>query len=272
MNKEKKDVIFVVLTYRNTEDLEDFFISLSSCNATNKVIIVNAFFDKETSEIFQKKAEYYQADFIEIENKGYGYGNNIGIKHAKEHYDFKYLIISNPDIELNKFSLEALKGAEKGVVGPEIIAKNGKRQNPMYYIKSTMALKLIYFGIKRNSRMLFFLGRVINKLIRDIGRKKAAKFQGSLLPVYQLHGSFVIFSFFALEKLGTVYDETMFLFAEESYLSYLLEKNRIPSFYCKEIQVYHKEDGSMQFRTDINAQLRQANVYVYEKYYHFGRG
>ncbi len=37
-------------------------------------------------------------DFINIENRAYSYGNNIGIKHANEKYNYKYLVISNPDI------------------------------------------------------------------------------------------------------------------------------------------------------------------------------
>lgn len=69
--------------------------------------------------------------------------------------------------------------------------------------------------------------------------------------------------------MGNIYDENIFLFSEESYLSKILAEQGTKAYYCNDIKVLHKEDGSVKFRTDIDEQLRKASVYVYEKYYHF---
>ena len=92
------DFVFVVLVYRNTKDLEDFFCSLKV--PYSKVVVVNSFFDDKTEQEFQSIAQRNRADFISVPNKGYGFGNNTGCRYALENYKFKYLVISNADIEI----------------------------------------------------------------------------------------------------------------------------------------------------------------------------
>lgn len=48
----KYDFIFIVLVYRNTKDLKDFFDSYNLANS--KVIVVNSFYDKESESDFKK--------------------------------------------------------------------------------------------------------------------------------------------------------------------------------------------------------------------------
>lgn len=270
MVKNKYDFIFVVLTYRNYEDLKDFFASLSLCEGTYKVIVVNAFYDVESKERIKHIAVDQNADFIEIENLGYGYGNNKGIEFAKENYDFDFLIVSNPDIEIHRMNKTDFAGFHSAVIAPKIQSLSGKMQNPMFYKKSLIALKMIYNGLKGNKKKLFVCGCAINKGIRIWGNLLAKiSLNKGILKIYQAHGSFVIFSREALEKLGKVYDENIFLFAEECYLAKILEEKNIFTFYNPNIKVLHKEDGSMQYRSDISEQMVKSNVYVYEQYYHF---
>lgn len=101
------DFVFIVQVYRNTEDLEDFFHSLGVPNA--KVIVVNSFYDEASESDFRKLTVQYAADFISVPNKGYGAGNNVGVKHAQKHYSFKYLIISNADIKIEKLNVAQLE-------------------------------------------------------------------------------------------------------------------------------------------------------------------
>ena len=67
------DFVFVVLVYRNTQDLKDFFSSLNIPNS--KVVVVNSFYNDETKSEFEQIAIDNGADFLNVENKGYGYGN-----------------------------------------------------------------------------------------------------------------------------------------------------------------------------------------------------
>ena len=155
---------------------------------------------------------------------------------------------------------------DNNVVGPKIINMRNQAQNPMYIKENLMVQKMVYYGLKNNNKIQFYLGIAINKLLKNIFLLKNRN-KESL--VYQLHGSFVIFGRKVLDKLENVYDEEMFLFAEESYLALRLKNAGIISIYNPNIVVQHKEDGSMRFRDDISEQLRGANIYVYEKYYGF---
>ena len=63
----KYDFIFIVLVYRNTKDLKDFFDSYNLANS--KVIVVNSFYDKESECEFKNIAEANNADFLSVPNK-----------------------------------------------------------------------------------------------------------------------------------------------------------------------------------------------------------
>lgn len=104
------DFIFVVLVYRNTSDLVDFFASLKL--ERTRVIVVNSFYDKESELQFKQIAESNHADFLSVPNKGYGAGNNRGVEYALKHYDFKYLVISNADVEIKNWILQNWKNME----------------------------------------------------------------------------------------------------------------------------------------------------------------
>ena len=72
--------IFVVLVYKNTEDIRSFILSVRKTVRDYRIIIVNSFSDQETTNILAKISHEEDCDFIRCENNGYGYGNNIGIR------------------------------------------------------------------------------------------------------------------------------------------------------------------------------------------------
>lgn len=262
----KVDFVFVLLTYINSTDLKEFIESAKRQELNAAYIIVDAFHDQESSEKIKAIAESENANYLLIQNKGYSYGNNQGINFARENYEFEFLVVSNPDILIRQFSIERLRGMEDKVIGPMIINVKNQMQNPMFVSENMLAQKLVYKGLKKNNKLSFYLGIALNKFNRMCFLKQATN---SVSQVYQLHGSFVVFGKLALDKLKTVYDENMFLFAEESYLAIELKKEGIRSIYNPQIIVMHKEDGSMRFRDDISERLKDANIYVFEKYYGF---
>ena len=260
---EKVDIVFVVLTYRNSDDLVDFYSSLGNVGGKVKTIVVDAFYEEEASTTIEKIVKNNNGNYIRIPNKGYSYGNNKGIEFALKNYKFDYLIVSNPDIVIRHLNIEILKKMPNGCYGPKIITKRGKNQNPMYTRQHLFSRKMVYKGLIKNNKLYFLSGVSVNKIQNAIEKL----FLGKTKKVYQLHGSFLIFSRNVIKRLVPVFDENMFLFAEESYLAKRLESLRIRSFYVPGITVFHKEDGSMNFLNDISGPLKEANTYVFEKYY-----
>ena len=145
----KYKYIFVIVTYKNANDLYDFNKSLKELNESYKVIMVDNFYSEEYHKKNKKIAHELKYDYILADNKGYGSGNNIGIKKALDNYSFDYLIVCNSDIIIEKF--DDLKLLKKNVAfGPKINTLNNKSQNP-YWVRSSKILNyFMYIGKKKN--------------------------------------------------------------------------------------------------------------------------
>ncbi len=271
--------IFVVLTYMNSADLEDFLKSLSKVASDYKVIVVNSFYNRKTKMKIEAIANQYNCDFLNVENKGYSYGNNRGIEYALEHYDFCYLTVSNADIIVKKYKTDNLPS--EGIFAGVIIARDGRAQNPMVVHECRLREKLGYEAFKQNKKWMMICSIGINKidrecfllLHRDIRKDRTDSLK--LVKVSQAHGSFIVFARLSLAKLwnGTdvnykgVFDENMFLFAEESVLAKRARRLGIPIYYGNFAICNHKEDGSMKLSMiDTSGELAKSNVYYYEKY------
>lgn len=258
------DFVFIVLTYRNTEDL-DSFIKCTKKTVKNsfKIIVVNSYYDEETSNIIRKISMDNDCQFLNVENKGYGYGNNIGVEYAKENFQFKFLIISNPDIEIKYLSLELLNKYEECIVAPTIKTLTGKNQNPYYYSKMDFIEYLNYLTCVYRYKIFAYIGIIINKIYRESALIIDKIMKVKKRRIYAAHGSFVIFGRHAIEKLGTLYDERMFLFAEENHLARLAHKKNIKTYMIPKIKVLHKEDGSVGFESDKMSSIQRESYIIY---------
>lgn len=265
---EKVKYLFVVLVYRNVDDLQELILSIQKQHINNRIIIVNSYYDEASKLECEKISLAFNCNFINVENKGYGYGNNRGIEFANKHYEYEYIIISNPDIVIKKFHEKEFLKIRNGVVGPIINTANNKSQNPYWILNNKFSEWLIYKGYKEKSMAILYFGIAINKILREIFLI-IFKFSHKIdFKVHALHGSFVIFPYMVLKKIGLPYDEEMFLFAEEAHLANLLDKHNIASYISKSIAVLHKEDGSITI-ANINemSELRKSVMTYYEKWF-----
>lgn len=259
--------VVIVLVYRNVKDLEECIDSIYDKIPNSKIIVVNAFYDEESREKIQRTAENRDCVFINIENRGYSYGNNRGIEYARKNFDFEYIIISNPDITVVKFDSAMIsRHSEYGIIAPRIIAASGRDQNPMGVIRNRLSEKLEYIGFEKNNKFLLIAGIGINKLIRKIA-VTIHRFDKKPYRIYEAHGSFVILSKIAIDALYPVYDENLFLFAEEGVLACKARKANIKTGQFDGTIIHHKEDGSMKLsKLSLNDEIKRANLYFYKKY------
>jgi Predicted glycosyltransferases len=265
--KVKVDFVFVILVYRNFVDLKECIISIKKRVKNFDIIIVNAFFDKESEKQIKDIADYYSCRFISIENKGYSFGNNVGIRYAYDKYDFKYVIISNPDVVIQSFG-DNVKKCTADIIAPLIITPSGKYQNPMIAQKCSLSELLIYIGFKRNNKFLFLLGVFINRVLREINLLVMNILSYDSMAIYAAHGSFVILSKYLIEKMElNVYDNNIFLFSEENVLAEKATALGAKTVYLPSVRILHKEDGSMNLSNfSVNNELTKSNIYVYENY------
>lgn len=267
--------VFCVVVYRNVNDLIELLNSIKNeVKESYHVIIVNNFFDIDSEEKIRKIAEEYKCDFVHSENKGYGAGNNIAISYALENYCFQYVIVANPDIIINRWDTPFLQHyAEEvgGIIAPDIITATGKIQNPHTVKYCLSAKKLVYVGLKNNNKLLLYVGIAIGKIQRAIFMKQFKGKNRDISSIYAAHGAFVIIGRESIEKIRAIqlypiYDENMFLFAEEDVLAWKAKRANVKTNFTDRIKIYHKEDGSMKFRNDINEAVRNSCLYAYENY------
>ena len=88
----------VVLNYNDWKTTLDFVISINGYSCFDKIVIVdNCSTDDSFERLYHLKSD--KIDVIKShKNGGYGYGNNLGIEHLKDHYDAEIIFISNPDV------------------------------------------------------------------------------------------------------------------------------------------------------------------------------
>ncbi|MBP3819460.1 MAG: hypothetical protein J6H31_14285 [Butyrivibrio sp.] len=255
--------IAIVLVYRNTNDLLECIHSMQAKVNSLKMIVVNAYYDDATTNEVRAIAEKYNCDFLNIENKGYSYGNNVGIEYALKNYLFEYAIISNPDITIQKWKDTQIEEAD--VIAPMTVNLKGKKQNPISARRINMSMSLIYYGIKKDNKILLGLGILINKISNSLFIVNAKLFHKR--TIYAAHGSFLIIKKEAIEHLLPVYDDNMFLFGEEGVLAEKMRCHNFRTIYDDDIIINHKEDGSMKLSDiSLNDELKKSNLYFYEKY------
>lgn len=255
------EVVFVLLTYRSWNDLNCFIDSAKKmCKYSYKIICVNSFYDSDSKEEIEKICIANNVDFLNIENKGYGYGNNQGINFANNKYNFDYLIISNPDIEIKNFSLENVSKAE--VTAPKILTLKGKKQNPFRLVSNSYIERKKYSDFQKNKRMFVIADIVINKMARFI--YNTMNFKGE---IYSCHGSFMILGCNVIDKVGSkIFNEKIFLFTEEDHVAKLMERNKIKIRYTDDVEVLHKEDGSVKY---LDNKIKKITRNSYIEYYNY---
>lgn len=240
--KVKYRYVFVVLVYKNIEVLRDFFKSLKVKN--RHVIVVNSYYDDASLKECKEVAELNNADFIPIENKGFGYGNNVGAKYAIEHYEYEYLILSNSDIHVLDFKfMDDLKDFS-GVLAPKIQRLTGKMQNPNIPWRIDWLFWLLKKAYDNDSRFLLIFPHILTRLSREFFKIYRSIVRRDFYKIYSCHGSFIIFTKEAVEKLYPFFNDKMFLYNEELYLAENCRMKGVPVYYCPKIDVLHLEGAS----------------------------
>lgn len=266
------DLVFIVLVYRNETDLMSLMTNLQNrINQSYKVVVVNSYYDEESETKIKNIAQLYNGDFISVPNKGYGAGNNAGVAYAKSKYHFEFLVVCNPDTEIIHFDYNDLMNKQNYVVAPEIVTLNHKKQNPFRLIGLKSLDKIKYTAFKDKKYFLLYIDIIINKIAKVINRQVNKIASRRVIPIYSCHGSFFIIGNAALEQLGELFNEEMFLFAEEDHLAKLCEYKMVSILMLPNIQVLHKEDGSMQYVKENNMALTGTSYKVYYEYWYHRR-
>lgn len=167
------------------------------------------------------------------ENLGFARGNNLGAKFLVENFGCDFLLFSNNDIVLKdndvieKLIEKIHSDTDIGMIGPEVIGLDGKRQSPEPYISIESRFFWPYI-------LTPFLSTKYK--IKKFGYDYAEK--ASQGVHFRIMGSFFIMPTSAYISING-FDPYTFLYAEEMILAKRLESINKKVFFLPSVTVIH---------------------------------
>lgn len=212
-----KSIACVVLNYNTLIQTSEFINEISKIECIDNIIVVdNCSTDDSYSKLVNFKDEKVCVKKTS-KNGGYGYGNNYGVRIAKDEYSADYTIISNPDVKFDEDLLHAIIDVfieERNVAIVSSLQKNGYTGQVIRNCGWRVPTFCDYL-----SSSLVFANKVTSKYkYTKIDPQKTRQNVGCV------PGAFLVIDTDKFLSFGG-YDERIFLFCEESILGYRVEKS-----------------------------------------------
>jgi N-acetylglucosaminyl-diphospho-decaprenol L-rhamnosyltransferase len=140
------EVSAIVVTYNAAPWIERPLESLRGTGA--EVIVVDNGSTDGTLELVRER--FPEAHIVEQENRGFGAGNNAGMRSAAG----RYFLLLNPDAWLTEGALEEMvafadEHPEAGVVGPRLLNPDGSLQRSVRGYPTPWRLATEYFFLRK---------------------------------------------------------------------------------------------------------------------------
>jgi GT2 family glycosyltransferase len=186
------------------------------------------------------------------DNLGFAGGNNIGIKYALAKNDFEYVWLLNNDTVVDKEALtEMVKLTESG---DKIDATGSKL---LYYDRPNIIQAM---GGGRINKLLGTLKQV-GHLEKDNGQwdKK--------LEVEHIIGASMLVKKNVIKEAGLM-DESYFFYCEETDWCLRIKRLGWKLFYCPKSKVWHKEGGTIGYKSPISDYYStRNNLILWKKFF-----
>ena len=239
------DVSAVVVSYNAAPWIER---SLESVRGTGaELIVVDNGSTDGTVEVVREK--FPEAKLVEQENRGFGAGNNAGMRVASG----RYFLLLNPDAWLTEGALEALvafadEHPEAAVVGPRLRNPDGSLQRSVRGYPSPWRLATEYFFLRKlapGSRALnaFFGAGFDHESVRE---------------AEYLYGACLLVRREAVDSIGG-FDEDFFLMSEEVDWCFRFRQAGWEVLFYPGAEAYHVVGASLnprQFKEIVRGHLR----------------
>ena len=224
MNENR--VACVILNYNDYVTTKNLVDTIKNYTIINQIIVVDNCSTDGSFERLKKEVVdnvyIIQSDM----NKGYGYGNNFGVKIAREKFNCDLAIIANPDILFEEYLIEKLISVYQedencAVVSCANINPKSNKVNGAWEIPTYMQYTF---------SSLFLLGKLL--------KKREKKTNQECIAVDCVPGSMLIVDIDKFQSVGG-YDERIFLYCEETILGYKLKKKGYKTYFFQNDRYFH---------------------------------
>lgn len=246
----------LILNYNDSETTIRLLQLIYAYSSIDQILVVD---NNSTDESFSQIAQYEDSRITVIrseKNGGYGYGNNYGIRYARENLGCSEILLANPDVVFsNDFVAELLEtmrtykdaaivaGIQHDVYDKEITEKAWKIPTAFRYA-FTFTQKSMKLAQTHYSEELFRNHKIL--LVDCV--------PGALLLINP-----VIF-----EKLGG-YDENIFLYCEEDIIGQKVKAGGYKTLLVCHVSYIHQHGVSIE--KSISSKLKQRKMINHNKLY-----
>ena len=208
------DVTAIIVTYRS--DLKDVAAAAQSFFDTALNVSLTIV-DNDSGASYQEALVRTLGSKVRVipaqKNGGFGYGNNIGIRHAPSS---RYVLFLNPDVVVHKGTLETLvrymdAQADVGMVSPKVVFQDGTLQPLNKRNPAVLDLFLRRFAPKCVQNIPYVQERLERYAMLDVGYDNPCE-------VEFMTGCFMLIRTEILAKIGG-FDERFFLYLEDADLT-----------------------------------------------------
>lgn len=218
----------VILNYNDYETTINMLNSIKDYDSLDHIVVVD---NKSTDNSYEvlKPYESKKIDVIQSKsNKGYSYGNNVGIKYLLDNYNVDYVIISNPDITVENETIKLLS---------KELDKNDN-------IKLIAPVIHELGGLKKGWKLPTYYGEIITicntkqRFHKNYGLYDDNHYNDLLSKVDVVSGCFFMIRSDVLKEIN-YFDEGTFLYYEENILGHILKDKGYDSYILNDTYVTH---------------------------------
>ena len=248
----------VILNYNDYENTIKMLEQIMDYKCLSKIVVVD---NCSTDESLEKIRLFESKKIIVLEssqNKGYAYGNNLGLKYLEKETNCELAIISNPDVVVSESVIEALiqdmkKDETISFLGPKVLE----------YGHISKGWKLPSFASELVSTMNYF-----NRFSFKLQRYKDSYYQEKLCDVEVIHGCFFMARLKDFKKIK-YFDPHTFLYYEENILGYKARAKAMRVVVDTSLSVQHM--GSLTVDKSLKKikkyKALKKSMFYYEKEY-----
>lgn len=255
----------VILNYINWKDTANCIdsINASGLNINYHIYVVDNASPIEPDEEVKLKFEVGNITYIKNkENKGYSYGNNVGIRRAISDGCDK-ILITNSDIVFKRNSISTMseyldEHKSVGIVGPKVYLPSGGVQEINMGVRT--GLKEKYMFILRKSIFKHFIKEFLiafTCINQDLSKP---------FKVHAVSGCCFMMSEECVKEI-TPFDENVFLYQEELIIGIAMEDKGFETVYLTDSEVTHFHSQSTKhIRAFAYSCLVESEIYYFRRY------
>ena len=255
--EHKLDV--VIVSYNSEKFIRDCLDSVTAQDVPfqYRIIVVDNASNDNTVSIIRNSFPECEC-IVNRENNGFAAANNQALNYSNA----KFIFFLNPDTRLHKNALTNLvhfleSNREAGIVGPKIFNADGSLQRTGVTFPSlwNLFVEIIFLDLLLPYSNVF--GRH-KKLYLDPDRVNEVDY---------LQGSCLLTKRDTLNVVGN-FDESFFMYFEETDLCYRVKTNRYKVFYTPDAEITHYGGGGLSYYDKQRLLLFHKSYLVFvEKHY-----